>query len=213
MSGGGLLIAAPLRLEALLIKSRSPRRCVQRTGMGRDRSIAAARTLRNSPGTALLVMGFCGGLDEVAEPGDVVVADEVHPPDEIISGVGQRRAAAIGCAGAEVLTAAFVSRGLSVRGGAIATVLRPAHGEERRVLRTRGAVAVDMESAYLASGAAGRPFATVRIVVDTPARELTRPWATLTGGARAALVLRRVAGAVDAVIHERGMHTVFDIYR
>src|SRR5436190_2162699 len=50
---------------------------VHRTGMGARRSRAAAATLMSEPGDALLVLGFCGGLDERARPGDVVVATEV----------------------------------------------------------------------------------------------------------------------------------------
>ena len=55
-------------------------------------------------------------------------------------------------------------------------------GAERAVLAAEGALAVDMESAWLAPAAAGRPFAVVRVVLDTPASELHRPLATLVRG-------------------------------
>jgi 4-hydroxy-3-methylbut-2-enyl diphosphate reductase len=49
-----------------------------------------------------------------------------------------------------------------------------------------------MESAWLAAGAAGRPFAVVRVVLDSPSHELFRPQA-LAGAVRAAGALRRAS--------------------
>jgi len=197
-----LLIAAPLRVEALLVASVARGARVCRTGIGYERSKAAARALREHPATAVVVVGFCGGLEESSTPGDVVVADELIPPDEVVQGLGVRRGQVIECSGAEALVRMLGDRGLEVRRGAIASVLRPAIGSERAELRDRGAIAVDMESAFLARGVGERPFAVVRVVVDTPARELRRPLATLTGGARAARSLRRVAGALHEWVPE-----------
>ena len=70
----------------------------------------------------------------------------------------------------------------------------PARGGLARRAR-HGAIAADMESVWLAPGAGGRPFAVVRVIVDTPARELRNLPAT-GGAVRAAWVLRRAAGAV-----------------
>jgi 4-hydroxy-3-methylbut-2-enyl diphosphate reductase len=53
-----------------------------------------------------------------------------------------------------------------------------------------------MESAWLAPAAAGRPFAVLRVVLDTPARELHRPFATAAGGLAAWRSLRRAAPAL-----------------
>ena len=64
------------------------------------------------------------------------------------------------------------------------------------MLADEGVLAVDMESAWLSPAAAGRPFAVVRVVLDTPAREIYRPLATLVGGLRAWRVLRRLAPAL-----------------
>lgn len=183
-----LLIAAPLRLEALMIRSGVSRGRVRRTGMGPRRARAAAAWLLEDPARALLVMGFAGGLDEHSEVGDVVVADEVQGPD----------GTSVACAGAEGLTEALERRGLRVRRGVVASVTRIAMGDARVALRERGAVAVDMESVWLAAGAAGRPFAVVRVISDTPARELTRPLATVAGVARASAALRRAATALGA---------------
>ncbi|MGH2854750.1 MAG: 4-hydroxy-3-methylbut-2-enyl diphosphate reductase, partial [Solirubrobacteraceae bacterium] len=85
---------------------------------------------------------------------------------------------------------------LRVRRGTVASVARIAMGDARVELREAGAIAVDMESVWLAPGAGGRPFAVVRAISDTPARELTRPLRTVAGVARALATLRRAAGAL-----------------
>jgi 4-hydroxy-3-methylbut-2-en-1-yl diphosphate reductase len=189
-----LLIAAPLRLEAIAISSgisshgigsRPPAR-VHRTGMGPRRARAAAPRLLNRPGAALVVMGFGGGLDEHSDVGDVVVADAVQGPD------GER----VACAGAQQLTEALERHGLRVRSGTVASVARIAMGDARVQLREAGAIAVDMESVWLAPGAGDRPFAVVRAISDTPTRELTNPLRTVAGVARAMATLRRAAGAL-----------------
>jgi 4-hydroxy-3-methylbut-2-enyl diphosphate reductase len=181
-----LVIAAPLRLEAAMIRSGARGVAVHRTGMGPRRARAAAPTLLDRPGAVLVVMGFGGGLEEHSDVGDVVVAEAVLGPD------GER----VECAGADELAGALERRGLTVRHGPIASVARLAMGEARVRLRERGAIAVDMESVWLAPGAGTRPFAVVRVISDTPARELTRPLATVAGVARASAALRRAAGAL-----------------
>jgi 4-hydroxy-3-methylbut-2-en-1-yl diphosphate reductase len=185
-----LLIAAPLRVEELLIRSAARGTPVHRTGMGPVRSQAAARGLLAAPGRALLVLGFCGGLDERSVPGEVVVAervlaatDEGHSPHEV------------DCAGVETLTASLSARGLAVRPGRVVCVSRLALGERRSQLHADGSIAVDMESVWLSAGAGDRPFAVVRVVLDSPSHELMRPQAA-AGALRAARALRTVAGAL-----------------
>jgi len=182
----GLLIAAPLRLEAAIVSSGARGAAVCRTGMGPRRARAAAPLLRERPGAALVVMGFAGGLDEHSDVGDVVVGDGVLGPD------GEQ----VACLGAEALAGALERCGLEVRRGLIVSAARPATGAARVRLHECGAIAADMESVWLAPGAGGRPFAVVRVIVDTPARELRNLPATVAGGVRAAWVLRRAAGAV-----------------
>jgi 4-hydroxy-3-methylbut-2-enyl diphosphate reductase len=104
--------------------------------------------------------------------------------------------AAVACAGAQELAQMLERRGLRVRCGTVASVARLAMGDARVRLREAGAIAVDMESAWLAPGAAGRPLAVVRAISDTPARELTNPLHTVTGVACAMAALRRAAGAL-----------------
>ncbi len=185
-----LLIAAPLRLEELLIRSAARGAQVRRTGMGPIRAREAAAALLSEPADALLVLGFCGGLDETSRPGEVVVAEQVAAaPDESHS------VPDVSCAGVEALVRALDRTGLEVRSGRIVCVSRLALGERRAELHAGGAIAVDMESAWLAAGAGERPFATVRVVLDSPSHELMRPQA-VAGALRAARALRRVAGAL-----------------
>jgi 4-hydroxy-3-methylbut-2-en-1-yl diphosphate reductase len=189
-----LAIAAPLRLEQAMIRAGARRARgtavgrarVHHTGMGPGRARAAVPRLLGDPARALLVMGFCGGLDDEGDVGDAVVADAVQgPAGELVP-----------CAGAERLAAALQRGGLRVRCGLVASVPRLAMGETRTRLREGGAIAVDMESVWLAPGAGARPFVVLRIVSDTPSRELTRPLATVAGIARASAALARAAGCL-----------------
>ena len=78
-----VLVAAPLRVEAALISSAARGALVQKTGMGPEKARAAAGGLTAQTAGAMLVLGFCGGLDEVSVPGEVIVAEEVYAaPDE-----------------------------------------------------------------------------------------------------------------------------------
>ena len=70
-----LLVAAPMRIEAALISSAGRRALVRKTGMGPKRSRAAAGELAGAGGSAMLVLGFCGGLDASSVPGEVIVAE------------------------------------------------------------------------------------------------------------------------------------------
>lgn len=189
----GLVIAAPMRIEALLIRSAARGARVHTTGIGARRSRTAARELLSATGDAVMVLGFCGGLDEQSVPGEVVIADQVSPaPDE---GGSEGR---IACDGAPELAAAMARAGLRVRSGPIVSVPRIAVGERRAQLHAGGAIAVDMESLWLAAGAGGRPFGVVRVVLDSPSHELMRVQAA-AAAVRAAGVLRRAAAAA---LHE-----------
>lgn len=183
-----LVIAAPMRIEAALIRSAVGGAPVHTTGMGARRSRAAAAVLGEQPGGGLLVLGFCGGLDEQSRPGDVVVAEELWAADEHDGGERIR------CEGAQPLAAAVAGWGMRVRCGPIVSVTRLALGERRAELHAAGAIAVDMESAWLAQGSRGRPVGVVRVVLDSPSHELLRPGLAISGP-RAARALRRVAAA------------------
>jgi 4-hydroxy-3-methylbut-2-en-1-yl diphosphate reductase len=166
----GLLVAAPLRLEAMALRRGLPADLVVRTGMGPARSRRAAKALRDRNPAALAVAGVCGALTDELAPGDVVVANEVRSADGVVA-----------CPSAPLLAGALRAIGLTVRVGPIVSVDRVVQGAERAELAATGALAVDMESAMLADAAAGRPFAVVRVVVDTPTKPLVRPATVATG--------------------------------
>src|SRR5207247_1150046 len=106
---------------------------------------------------AVAVAGVCGALSPDLKPGDVVVATEVRTPD----------GAAIHCSSGP-LAAAVRAMGIEPHLGPLVSWPHTVSGAERETLAATGAIAVDMESAWLAEGAAGRPFAVLRVVVDTP---------------------------------------------
>ncbi|HEX4187500.1 MAG TPA: hypothetical protein VHY83_06365 [Solirubrobacteraceae bacterium] len=182
-----LLIAAPMRVEAALISSGARGANVRKTGMGPARSKAAAGVLAREPSDALVVLGFCGGLDEGSVPGEVIVAVEVAPAGD----EGHSEQPIPLPAAGELLTL-LTGRGMKVRSGRIACVSRLALGERRRELHAQGAIAVDMESVWLAAAAGERPCGVVRVVLDSPSHELLRPRAA-AGALRAARALRTVA--------------------
>jgi 4-hydroxy-3-methylbut-2-en-1-yl diphosphate reductase len=185
-----LLIAAPLRIEAALISSAARGARVRKTGMGPARAQIASGELAREADDGLLVLGFCGGLDGASVPGEVIVAEEVYAADD-----QDRPAERVSCTHTAELLVALAGRGMKVRSGRIACVSRLAVGERRARLHSSGAIAVDMESVWLAPAAAGRPFAVVRVVLDSPTHELLRPQAAV-GAVRAARALRKVAAAL-----------------
>jgi 4-hydroxy-3-methylbut-2-enyl diphosphate reductase len=187
----GLLVAAPMRIEAALISSAARGARVRKTGMGPARSKVAAEALAGEQADALLVLGFCGGLDDGSVPGEVIVADELYA-----AGDEGHLEEPVLCARAGELLTMLAGRGMKLRPGRIACVSRLALGERRRELHAQGAIAVDMESVWLAAGAGARPFGVVRVVLDSPSHELLRPQAA-AGAVRAARALRNVASSLD----------------
>jgi 4-hydroxy-3-methylbut-2-enyl diphosphate reductase len=197
-----LLVIAPLRLEAFAIRAGARSLRIQKSGMGPERSRAAAALLQSDPAAALVVMGVCGGLDEQCEPGDVVIAEQ------LLDGTCEAKDRRVECNSAEPLIEALERRGVSVRRGTVVSVARIARGETRTRLRERGAIVVDMESVWLAPAARQRPFTVIRVVADTPSREVTRPLLTLAGALRAALSLRGTAALLEQLVGEQGALTV-----
>ncbi len=184
-SDGGLLVLAPLRIEARAVRrGLGPGAYVVPTGMGPRHSLTA--TALPLPGAAVAVSGFCGALDPTLAPGVLVVATEVRSP-----------AGTIACPAAGVLAGALRRRGLRVRLGPIVSTDHLVRDAERAELFATGAIAADMESAWLAAAAAGRPLAVVRAVVDTPARELARPLALVDGAGRGYWALRQAAAVLS----------------
>jgi 4-hydroxy-3-methylbut-2-enyl diphosphate reductase len=179
---------APMRLEARALERGLVAGRVLRAGVGPRRARRAAVAAAALPAGAVAIAGLAGALAPGLEPGEVVLADRV---------LWRSGECAARCADPEPLAAALRDRGLRVHIGAVVSVRSPAVGATRQSLSRTGALAVDMESVWLAPGAAGRPLAVVRVVLDSPRRELANPWQTLSGLRRAGASLRVVAGALS----------------
>jgi 4-hydroxy-3-methylbut-2-en-1-yl diphosphate reductase len=179
----GLLVLAPLRIEAFAARRSSQ---VLRTGMGPERARAAATRAASMPAQSVAVLGFCGALSDDLRPGEVVLASEVR-------GDG----APLQCQPLQQLVKELEHVGIGSRVGPIVSVPKMSRGAARAALAEDGSIAVDMESAWLAPAAAGRPFAVLRAVVDTPSRELVR-FSTVPGGIRAYRALVRAARALES---------------
>ncbi|GAA0400610.1 lipoprotein [Microbispora corallina] len=174
------LMSGPRRSPSVSGPGRSP--LVVRVGMGPVRAARAAAAL--PPFDALAVAGLGGALDDGLRPGDVLVATEVRWDGAVLP-----------CPYGPALAADLARAGLPVRTGPLVTSPRVVHGAGRRRLAAEGARAADMESGPLAAAAEGRPFAAVRVVVDTPAVPLLSP-ATVPGALAALRALRRIGPAL-----------------
>ena len=176
-----LLLFAPLSIEAAVL----PRRdgwTIIRSGMGPARArIAAARGLAVDA-RAVCVVGVCAAVSSDLRSGDVVCATELHGADTPI--------AVRSASPADLLR----RHGLRVHEGPILSTDRIANAGERR--RYDGVLAVDMESAWLAAAADGRPFAVVRTVVEEAGRGLV-DLRTPAAGIKALRNLRRAAAVLD----------------
>ncbi|WP_063774899.1 phosphorylase family protein [Kitasatospora azatica] len=187
-----------------------------RTGMGPERAARTVSTLLAAGPQAygaVLMTGFCAASAPGTRPGEVIVADRVH--------------SASGCSTAtrlpDVLAQALRGLGLGVRVGALHTADHVVRGHERRVLHRAGVTAVDMESAAVLDRLPdGLPVAAVRVVVDTPERELLRP-GTIPAGLRAFRTLRAtvpallgwhraVSGAAVGTTHLRSIPEPSDLF-
>ena len=182
----GLAVLAPLSIEALALRCGLRDARVIRTGVGPRRSQSAAQRLSGSTDHALAVAGVCGGIDPELQPGDVVVASEL-----------QGEAGTHKLEHANALLEALRDLGVSPHIGPIRSEDHIVRGAERERLRESGAIAVDMESRWLAEAAGDRPFAVLRVVIDTPRRELLRIGA-IPDSLRALATLRRIAPALEA---------------
>jgi 4-hydroxy-3-methylbut-2-enyl diphosphate reductase len=143
----------------------------RRTGMG----------ARNAPfgDGPVVIAGLCGAVDPSLRPGDLIVASEVRGDGDPIP------------------CRTDLAEALGARVGAVASTPGIAGPSQKRALRASGALAVDMESYWLARSAGARPVAVVRAVVDTADRRLLDP-RTVTTGIAGLLALRRAAPVLRA---------------
>ena len=184
---GPLVAVTPLRIERRAIRAGTRDARIVVGGYGAARSVRTADELARStmPDDPIAVLGFGGALDGALAPGELLVADEVRGPD-----------GAMPLASAPLIAHALRRAGLVAKVGPLLSTPRLVRGRARAAARDTGAVAVDMESAWLVSGLAGRPLAVVRAIVDGPELSLGSP-AMLTGGVRAYRALRRAAPVLE----------------
>jgi 4-hydroxy-3-methylbut-2-enyl diphosphate reductase len=148
--------------------------------------IAAARGLAVEDARGVAVVGVCAAADGELEPGDVFLPSELRRPG----------GAAVEVPANRLLAASLRRRGLTVRTGPLASLEAIAGPCERRFAAETGAGAVDLESAWLADAADGRPLAVLRTVVEPAGRELLDP-RTALAGTRALLALRRATDVLE----------------
>jgi 4-hydroxy-3-methylbut-2-enyl diphosphate reductase len=181
-----LVVLAPLSVEARAVRAGAPWAQVHRVGMGPRRAARGADIARGAVGRPVMIAGFCGALDPTLEPGEIVLASELRGPTGTTP-----------CADATLLAGVLRRAGFRVRVGPIASSQRLVLRERRRALHRTGAIAVDMESAWLAPEANGEPLVTLRVVLDTQRHELHRPLRTVSGAAVAYSTLRRACALVE----------------
>jgi nucleoside phosphorylase len=179
---------APQELEP----PREPTLAWLRTGIGPAAARNAVERLPQVAIRAAILAGFAGGLAPGLAPGTLVVADP------LLDSKGRQASTPLA---REVFEAARAA-GLGVERGPLVTVSEVAAttGEKARLHAAHGALAVDMESAVLATALAERsiPAAAVRVVLDTAdeavpvsAGALLRSPRLLVAGVRIALRMRR----------------------
>jgi 4-hydroxy-3-methylbut-2-enyl diphosphate reductase len=179
-NGRGLLVLAPLRLEANAVRRglRQPASRVVRAGM---RGSKADGSKLGAFG-ATAVMGTAASVADDLKPGDLVVATEVSDGERVIA-----------LPGAELIAGELRRAGLTVRTGKIVTVDHLVKSSERAGLAASGYLAADMESAQLLDAAEGRPAAVIRAVSDGGVGP-----GMVTGGMAALRSLRQAAPVAEA---------------
>ena len=147
-----------------------------KTGVGPDNAEAAARHLfEEAPVTAALSLGLAGGLSPQLQTGDLIVGDRVilrRGSGQVLHGEKDSRLQSFPCDPDLQEAAMTVIRQFNSRHclGPILTVDRIVltAKEKRDLAAESGAVAVDMESAAIASAASACsiPFLAIRGVLD-----------------------------------------------
>ena len=148
-----IVVLAPLALEARAVRAGAPWADVRRVGMGPRRAARSAQLSAAGGSRPTLIAGFCGALDPALEPGDIVLASELRGPDRhdrLRRPDDPRRRAA-------PRRTARPHRPDRLQPAARHR-RAPAHARPHR------RAAVDMESAWLAPAARGRPLVTLRVV-------------------------------------------------
>ncbi len=151
-------IVAATSLEARAIRRRAPHATVIESGVGLARWSGVAL-----PGIAISC-GLAGGLRDELPTGTLVIPSALATTDGIV----------VACDGEWTarLREAAQRLGYPSVDASVLTSDTLVTGAERASWAARGFAAVDMESARIPA----RGIAVVRVVLDTPRRELSRDW-------------------------------------
>src|SRR5699024_9164893 len=172
----GLLVVAPLRIEARALRASLERDSVVHIGpraRHEDRLHAAVRD-STAP---VVVAGVAGGLGADMRAGDLVVADQLRSARATTT-----------LPAATLLVAALRQAGHTVHTGTVVESDRVVDGAARDELAATEAVAVDMESARVVESLPQQLCGVVRVVSDTPGEGVRSP-AVLRNGRAALAVL------------------------
>jgi len=142
---------------------------VVRHGIGHRRATETARRAFDSMPQAELVIGtgVAGALSRGLKPGDLVLSDRVLMLDA--DGQQAKQETDVSAAHVRAIGHSLASAGIAYSTGAILTSHRVfTVSEKRGAKESTGAIAVDMETAAIASEAAARglPFVAIRAVLD-----------------------------------------------
>ena len=183
-----LRVLTALRVESLAMGGAD---VVVGKGPARARRTAAALAERLDIDAAIAVVGVAGGLHPDVRAGDLVIPSELRT-------AGAPGAFLLPVAG--LLAAEFRRSRSRVHTGPLVSADRYVDGRERASLAATGAVAVDMETAWLAGPLDRRPFAVVRAVSDTADQGL------IVGGVQALRALRGVRAPLERWARACGSH-------
>ena len=180
-----LVVLTPMGIEARAVRAGAPWARVEQIGIGPRNAERSAALAQDASG-AVVIAGFAGALDDSLEPGDVVLASELRSAQGTVE-----------CANPAILAGILRRGGLRVHIGPIHCSPRIVHGAARRELAQSGAIAVDMESSWIAGSATASPLVTMRVVSDSTTHEIYRPIRAASGAMAAYRSLRRAAGLLE----------------
>ncbi|MBB2157589.1 hypothetical protein HLH33_14930 [Gluconacetobacter diazotrophicus] len=184
---GTLGVVVGMEAEAALIRAAAPQAHIGISGATAPGARAAVADLLRQGVGALLSFGLAAGLDPALRPGAVLVPGHVLLPD------GQRLAADpalldwLGHGRPDVVPADLLHSD-----DVIVTA-----GRKGACFRRTGCAGLDMESGFVADGAAraGVPFAVLRVVCD-PAERSLPPAAVLALGPDGGIGMGRILASV-----------------
>ncbi len=153
-----ITVVTATSLETRAVRRAAPRARIVETGVRLERSRSAAF------GDVVVTCGLAGGLCADAQTGSVVVPESVTAPDG--------RTIACDPELVEALVHAAQRFTNRVLRGPMITCATLLNGSSRSTWADRGYVAADMETGLIDA----RRIAAVRVILDTPARELSDAW-------------------------------------